>query len=154
MPAFTNLWHTASFAISHDNASPRTTLKSIDSVVIQHVFQSLFILLWHAHKIVTNEYEYPWVRLRVLYSRVQLRLLASSIASTRECMSEYSRVDAREFWLACGQGITRVWARHHSRVGKASLACRQCITRVYSYTLAFSTRVWYCVRRESLALVC
>ena len=147
MPVFTNLWHTASFAISHDNASPRTTLKSIDSVVIQHMFQSLLILhvLWHAHKIVTNEYEYPRVRLRVLYSRV--RLLASSIASTRECTREYSAS-----WRS--RVLTRVWARHHSRVGKASLACRQCITRVYSYPLAFSTRVWYCVRRESLALVC
>ena len=95
MPVFTNLWHIASFAISHDNASPRTTLKSIDSVVIQHVFQSLLILLWHAHKIVTNEYEYPRVRLRVLYS--QVRLLASSIASTREFNCEYSRVHARVF---------------------------------------------------------
>ena len=152
MPVFTNLWHTASFAISHDNASPRTTLKSIDSVVIQHVFQSLLILLWHAHKIVTNEYEYPRVRLRVLYSRV--RLLASSIASTREFNCEYSRVHARVFTSWRSRVLTRVWARHHSRVGKASLACRQCITRVYSYTLAFSTRVWYCVRRESLALVC
>ena len=64
------------------------------------------------------------------YSRVHLRVFASSLASTRECTREYSRVNARESPLACGQGITRVWPRHHSRVAKASLACTR--TRSHS----------------------
>ena len=104
-------------------------------------------IAWHTHK---NCYPREWLRVLASsiastreYWRDRLRVLASTIASTRVYDCEYSRVrlrvlasilefSAREFRLACGQGIARV----------------------RSLTLAFGTRVWYCEWYESLAHVC
>ena len=137
MPVFTSPLHTTSFVISHNNASPHHTKKHRFSSHLTRVPELVNTIVTRPQKLLltnasTREFDCEYCTREFVYSRVQVRVLVSSLVSTRECTREYSRVNTRESRLTCGQGITRV----------------------YSHTLAFSTRVRFCMYCESLTLVC
>ena len=120
-------------------------------ITIPHECQSLLIRTRDTPtKIATHVSDHE-------YSQARLRVLAISIASTRQFDCEYSRVQLRV--LASTIASTRVFVYKYSRVfsslGLASFDSRgQGITRVHSLTIAFGTCVWYCEWYESLVLVC